>query len=94
MGVVQHRAPENDNPVEWAKKGYVSESSIIQAAEKAGFVLDAKSEINANPKDLKDHDKGVWRLPPTLTLGDQDRDKYLAIGESDRMTLRFKKPTK
>ncbi|MBS0486722.1 MAG: methyltransferase, partial [Proteobacteria bacterium] len=52
----------------------------------------AKSEINANPKDDHDHPKGVWTLPPTLTLGDKDKDKYLAIGESDRMTLRFVKP--
>lgn len=94
LGVVQHRAPEGGDVLEWAKKGYVPESRIIQAAEKAGFVLDAKSDINANPKDLKDHEKGVWRLPPTLSLGDQDRDNYLSIGESDRMTLRFKKPVK
>jgi predicted methyltransferase len=65
---------------------------VIQAAEKAGFLLDAKSEINANSKDLKDHDDGVWRLLPTLSLGDHDREKYMTIGESDRMTLRFKKP--
>ncbi len=94
LGVVQHRAPESGDPVAWAKKGYVAESQVIKAAEKAGFVLDEKSEINANPKDLKDSDTGVWRLPPTLTLGDEDREKYLAIGESDRMTLRFKKPAK
>lgn len=94
LGVVQHRAPDNGDAVEWAKKGYVPESRIIQAAEKAGFMLDAKSEINANPNDLKDHEKGVWRLPPTLSLGDLDREKYSRIGESDRMTLRFKKPVK
>lgn len=94
LGVVQHRAPETGDAIQWAKKGYVPEARVIQAAEKAGFVLDAKSEINANPKDLKDHDEGVWRLPPTLALGEKDREKYLAIGESDRMTLRFKKPTK
>ncbi|RBP51142.1 class I SAM-dependent methyltransferase [Arenicella xantha] len=92
LGVVQHRAPEGGDAVEWAKQGYVPESRIIQAAEKAGFVLDGKSEINANAKDLKDNNEGVWRLPPTLSLGDQDRETYLAIGESDRMTLRFKKP--
>lgn len=94
LGVVQHRAPEEGDAVEWAKKGYVPESRIISAAEKAGFVLDEKSEINANSKDLKDNDEGVWRLPPTLSLADKDREKYLAIGESDRMTLRFKKPAK
>lgn len=94
LGVVQHRAPEDGDAASWAKKGYVPESRVIQAAEAAGFVLDASSEINANPKDLKDHDEGVWRLPPTLGLGDQDRKKYISIGESDRMTLRFIKPTK
>jgi predicted methyltransferase len=92
LGVVQHRAPEGGDAAAWAKKGYVPEARIIQAAAKAGFVLDAKSEINANPKDLKDHDEGVWRLPPTFGLGDKDREKYKAIGESDRMTLRFIKP--
>ena len=94
LGVVQHRAPAGGDAPEWANKGYVPEARVIQAAEKAGFILDAKSEINANPKDLKDHDEGVWRLPPTLSLDDKDREKYLAIGESDRMTLRFKKPLK
>lgn len=94
LGIVQHRAPDDGDAVAWAKKGYVPESRIIRAAEKAGFVLEAKSEINANSKDLKDHDEGVWRLPPTLGLGDKDREKYLAIGESDRMTLRFTKPGK
>lgn len=92
LGVVQHRAPAGGDAVAWANKGYVPESRVIQAAEKAGFELAGKSEINANPKDLKDHDEGVWRLPPTLSLGDKDREKYLAIGESDRMTLRFIKP--
>jgi len=94
LGVVQHRAPADGDAVIWAKKGYVPEARVIAAAEKAGFVLDAKSEINANPQDPKDHEKGVWTLPPVLTLGDTDKDKYLAIGESDRMTLRFKKPIK
>lgn len=93
LGIVQHRAPEEGDPVEWAKKGYVSEASVITAAEKAGFELVAKSEVNANSKDLKDHDRGVWRLPPTLALGDENRDTYLAIGESDRMTLKFRKPS-
>lgn len=94
LGVVQHRAPADGDAIAWAKKGYVPEARVIQAAEKAGFILDAKSEVNANVKDLKDHDEGVWRLPPTLGLGEQDREKYMAIGESDRMTLRFKKPLK
>ena len=94
LGVVQHRAPDGGDAVVWAKQGYVPEGRVIQAAEKAGFVLDGKSEVNANPNDLKDHEEGVWRLPPTLALGDEDREKYLAIGESDRMTLRFIKPAK
>lgn len=92
LGVVQHRAPQSTDVMVWAKQGYVPESRVIQAAEKAGFVLDGKSEVNGNPKDLKDNDEGVWRLPPTLSLGDEDKEKYLAIGESDRMTLRFIKP--
>jgi predicted methyltransferase len=65
---------------------------VIGLAQAAGFKLAAKSEISANPLDTKDHPRGVWTLPPTLALGDQDRDKYLAIGESDRMTLKFVKP--
>ena len=64
----------------------------IAMAAKAGFHLVSKSEINANPKDTKDYPKGVWTLPPTMRLGNTDRDKYLAIGESDRMTLKFVKP--
>ena len=69
-----------------------SEQAVIDAVTAAGFVLDDKSEINANPKDTKDYEGGVWTLPPSLSLKDQDREKYLAIGESDRMTLRFIKP--
>ncbi len=92
LGVVQHRAPADGDALEWSRKGYVPESRIIQAAEKAGFVLSGKSEVNANPADSKDHQEGVWTLPPTLALGDTDREKYLAIGESDRMTLKFTKP--
>ena len=72
--------------------GYVPEAFVIQLAQFAGFKLAGKSEINANPKDTKDYPKGVWTLPPTLRLGETDRDKYLAIGESDRMTLKFVKP--
>ena len=65
---------------------------LLDWAKKAGFKLLAKSEINANPKDTKNHPKGVWTLPPTLRLNNLDREKYLAIGESDRMTLKFLKP--
>jgi len=74
------------------KSGYVGEEQVIAMAIAAGFTLDARSEINANPKDTKDYVNGVWTLPPNLRDGDKDREKYLAIGESDRMTLRFKKP--
>ena len=70
----------------------MKESSIIAFAEAAGFKLAGKSEINANPKDTKDYEKGVWTLPPTFREGDTDREKYRAIGESDRMTLKFVKP--
>lgn len=98
LAVEQHRAPEGTDPSVF--NGYVTESSIIAAAERAGFVLDGKSEVNANPKDTKDHPFGVWTLPPTRRnseFGKEadpnfDRTKYDAIGESDRMTLRFRKP--
>ena len=92
LGVVQHRAPEGADPVASAKTGYVPEAFVIEAAERAGFELAGRSEVNANPTDTKDHPEGVWTLPPVYRLGDQDRAKYEAIGESDRMTLRFVKP--
>ena len=92
LGVVQHRAKEGADPVASAKTGYVPEAYVIEAAKRAGFELAGRSEVNANPKDTKDHPEGVWTLPPTYRLGDQDRAKYAAIGESDRMTLRFVKP--
>ena len=93
LGVVEHRLPESrpDNE-QTAKSGYVKESDVIRMAEAAGFRLDARSEINANPKDSADWPDGVWTLPPTYALKDADRAKYQAIGESDRMTLRFVKP--
>ena len=90
LGVVEHRA-NKDVPAD-DKSGYVSEAQVIALAEQAGFKLVARSEINANPKDTKDYPGGVWTLPPTLREGDKDREKYLAIGESDRMTLKFVKP--
>ena len=74
------------------KSGYVTEAHAIKIAKKHGFELAAKSEINANPKDTADHPKGVWTLPPNYRLKDKDREKYFDIGESDRMTLLFKKP--
>jgi predicted methyltransferase len=92
LGVVEHRA-NNDQPQDpKAPTGYVRQDYVIKLATDAGFKLVALSEVNSNPRDTKDYPKGVWTLPPTLTLKDQDKDKYLAIGESDRMTLRFVKP--
>jgi predicted methyltransferase len=92
FGVVEHRGKPGSDPAELKDTGYVPEDFVIRKVEQAGLKLAGKSEINANPKDTKDYAKGVWTLPPTLRLGDQDKDKYLAIGESDRMTLRFVKP--
>jgi predicted methyltransferase len=92
FGVEEHRAKPGADPAELKDTGYVSEDFVIKRVEAAGFKLAAKSEINANPKDTKDYPKGVWTLPPTLRNGDVDKDKYLAIGESDRMTLKFVKP--
>ena len=89
LGVVEHRARPGTSREQMVKSGYVTEAYVIELATQAGFRLDAKSEINANPHDTTDHPEGVWTLPPSLRLKDQDRDKYLAIGESDRMTLRF-----
>ena len=90
LGVTDHRADPSQPQDPLAKNGYVRQDYMIQLAEKAGFKLAGASEINANPKDLRDHP--VWYLPPTLRQGDKDRAKYLAIGESDRMTLKFIKP--
>ena len=92
LGVVDHRAADNANIDAVKESGYLPTNFVVKLATDAGFKLEAQSEINANPKDTKDYPKGVWTLPPTLTLGEQDRAKYQAIGESDRMTLRFVKP--
>lgn len=92
FGVVEHRANSGTDLETMKKSGYVTEDHAIKVALKHGFELVAKSEINANPKDTKDHPKGVWTLPPRLRLNDVDRDKYESIGESDRMTLLFRKP--
>ena len=89
LGIEDHRANPDAEPTESAKKGYVPEKWLIDHLEGAGFKLAGKSEVNANPKDTKDYSEGVWALPPTLRLGDKDRDRYVAIGESDRMTLKF-----
>lgn len=100
LAVEQHRAPAGADVTKTASTGYVPESYVIEAAKKAGLVLDGRSEVNANPKDTRDHPFGVWTLPPirqTAPSGQPadpafDRTKYDAIGESDRMTLRFRKP--
>lgn len=92
LGLEEHRAKPGTDPQKSAKTGYMPEDAVIKAVEAAGFKFVAKSEVNANPKDTKDYEKGVWTLPPTLADGDKNRDKYLAIGESDRMTLKFVKP--
>jgi predicted methyltransferase len=94
LGIVQHRAKPDANPDESAERGYLPEKWVIEQVEAAGFKLSKKSEINKNEQDTTDHPEGVWTLPPTLRLGDTDKDKYLAIGESDRMTLRFVKVPK
>lgn len=92
LGVVEHRAPEGSGMDVMETSGYVTQAYAIELAEEAGFELVATSELNANPRDTKDHPSGVWTLPPNLRLGDTDRAKYEAIGESDRMTLKFRKP--
>ncbi len=106
LAVEQHRSAEGLNPDQTAPTGYVSESFVIHAAQAAGFVLEARSELNANPGDDHDHPYGVWTLPPTRVsaprqgvatdratpLTEAERAAFDAIGESDRMTLRFRKP--
>ena len=92
LGVVDHRLPEDADPALEVSSGYVKRSTIVKLATAAGFKFDGESEINANPKDDHKHQKGVWSLPPVYALGDVDRAHYEAIGESDRLTLRFVKP--
>ena len=92
FGVVEHRAKPGTDLEMMKKSGYVTEDHAIETAIKHGFKLVDKSEINSNPKDTKDYSKGVWTLPPRLRLETVDRDKYISIGESDRMTLLFVKP--
>ncbi len=89
LGVVQHRADKSLD-LEFSK-GYVKESFIIDQIESHGFELVEKSNVNSNPKDLKNYEKGVWTLPPRLVEGEKNKSLYLSIGESDRMTLKFKK---
>ena len=90
LGVVEHRA-RADVPAD-DKSGYVGQAQVIAMAQAAGFVLDGQSEINANPRDTKDHPNGVWTLPPVMRHDAKDAARYKAIGESDRMTLRLRKP--
>jgi predicted methyltransferase len=92
LGVVEHRGNPAVPQDPQAKSGYVNEEYAIRMIEEAGFKLVAKSEINANPRDTKDYEQGVWTLPPTFRLGDKDRERYTTIGESDRFTLKFEKP--
>jgi len=100
LGVEEHRLPSARDQDLTASNGYVLESYVVQLSQDAGFVLEESSEINANPKDTADHPLGVWMLPPTLDkpkagtpeAATYDEAKYKAIGESDRMTLRFRKP--
>lgn len=99
LAVEQHRSVEGLNVADTAPTGYVPESYVIHAAQRAGFVLEARSELNANPNDDRDHPFGVWTLPPTRrdsqdgrTLTAQERAAFDAVGESDRMTLRLRKP--
>ncbi len=94
LGVEEHRGRPGVEQDPKAKAGYVNEQYAIELIEAQGFRLVAKSEINANPNDPKDYEQGVWVLPPTYRLGDRDREKYTAIGESDRFTLKFVKPAR
>jgi len=89
LGVEEHRAAPGTSVERIKSSGYVTEALLVERAKAAGFELAARSEINANPRDTKDHANGVWALPPTLRGGDVDRAKYLAIGESDRFTHRY-----
>lgn len=92
FGVVEHRGKPGMTREESAKSGYMDQATVIADIEAVGFKLVEASEINANPNDTKDHPEGVWTLPPSLRLGEVDREKYVAMGESDRMTLKFIKP--
>jgi predicted methyltransferase len=94
LGLTDHRANPggSEDPKVVGDRGYIPEATVVRIVEAAGFKLAGKSEVNANPKDTKDYPKGVWTLPPTYELGDTDRAKYEAIGESDRMTVKFVKP--
>jgi len=91
LGIVTHRLPEKADSDKQGNTGYMKQSYVVKMAEKAGFKLVGTSEVNANQQDSGNHPKGVWTLPPRLLLGDKDRAKYLEVGESDRMTIKFVK---
>jgi predicted methyltransferase len=92
FGIEEHRGRTDKPQDPKAKNGYVRQDYTIALARKAGFKLIGSSEVDANPKDTKDWVDGVWTLPPTLTQGDKDRDRYLAVGEADNFVLKFQKP--
>ena len=94
FGLVQHRAGKTQPKDTSGKLGYLNTADVIAMAEKVGFKVVAQSEVNANPKDTKDYEGGVWTLPPNYGMKDKDREKYKTIGESDRMTIKFEKPIK
>ena len=94
LGIVEHRGNPTLPQDPLAKSGYVNQEYAIQLIQAQGFRLVGTSEVNANPRDTKDYEQGVWTLPPTYRLGERDREKYAAIGESDRFTLKFEKPAK
>jgi predicted methyltransferase len=94
LGVVDHRAKPGTGLEAMKTSGYLTEALVIELATRAGFVLEDRSEVNANPRDSADHPNGVWTLPPTNRHDAADDAKYRAIGESDRMTLRFRKPAR
>ncbi len=94
LGVVEHRGNPAVAQDAKAKSGYVNEDFAIRLIEARGFRLVAKSEVNANPKDTRDYEQGVWTLPPSFRLGEKDHDRYAAVGKSDRFTLRFVKPAR
>ena len=94
LGVAEHRLAESADPALEKSSGYIKVSTVRRMAEAAGFRLVASSEINANPADTKDHPNGVWSLPPSLRGKEVGRERFLAIGESDRMTLKFVKPAR
>ncbi|MDT7838643.1 class I SAM-dependent methyltransferase [Aquabacterium sp. OR-4] len=92
LGVVDHRAAPDTPLAQQIKTGYLTEALVAERLRAAGFVAEARSEVNANPRDTRDHPHGVWSLPPTLRGGEATRERFLAIGESDRFTHRYRKP--